>query len=187
MESTEKKLVNKALAGERDAFEEIVERYKHKLYQLAFRMLGNRMEAEDVAQEVFLRVYANLASYDHKHKFSTWIYRITTNLCIDRLRKRQHVFSLDQEAAGMEGLDMYSQIPSPQKTPEGEVMTLELQTEVQKAIDRLPPQYKSIMILRYLQDLSLQEISDVVELPVTTVKTRIHRGREALKKLLRHM
>lgn len=188
MEQIEWKLVKKIRQGDREAFEEIVELYKNKIYQLGYRMLGNRLEAEDITQEAFLRVYSNISRYDHNHKFSTWIFRIATNLCIDRLRKRKMVYSLDQEVTGAEGLDFYSQIPDQKlKNPEDEVITIELQQQVQQAIDRLPVQYKSIMILRYLQDLSLQEISDIVDLPVTTVKTRVHRGREALKKLLQHV
>lgn len=184
MKFIEKRLINQALAGDRRAFSELVELYQHKIFHMSYRMLGNRTEAEDVGQETFLRVYANLSRYDESHKFSTWIYRIATNLCIDRLRKRRATFSLDQEVAGTEGLDLYSQIPDKQKTPEAEVVTLELQREVQQAMDQLPVTYKTIMILRYIEDLSLQEISEIVSLPVTTIKTRIHRGREALKKLL---
>lgn len=184
MKSIEKRLINQAIAGERQAFSELVELYQHKIYQVSYRMMGNRSEAEDVGQETFLRVYANLARYDQSHKFSTWIYRIATNLCIDRLRKRRMTFSLDQEVAGTEGLDLYSQTPVQQKTPEAEVVTLEIQQEVQQAMDQLPVKYKTIMILRYIEDLSLREVSEIVSLPVTTIKTRIHRGREALKKLL---
>ncbi|WP_025028897.1 RNA polymerase sigma factor SigW [Caldalkalibacillus mannanilyticus] len=185
MDTLEQRLIKQALAGDRQAFEEIVELYKNKIFQVAYRMLGNRTEAEDIGQETFLRVYANLSRYDQTHKFSTWIYRIATNLCIDRLRKRQITYSLDQEVAATEGLDMYSQIADKAKGPEAEVMTIELQNEVQQAIDQLPIKYKSIMILRYIEDLSLQEISEIIDLPVTTIKTRIHRGREALKKLLK--
>jgi len=187
METLEQRLVKQALAGDRQAFAEIVELYKNKIFQVAYRMLGNRTEAEDISQETFLRVYANLARYDQNHKFSTWIYRIATNLCIDRLRKKQATFSLDQEINSGEGLDMYSQIADKNKGPEQEVMTLELQNEVQQAIDQLPIKYKSIMVLRYIEDLSLQEISEIIDLPVTTIKTRIHRGREALKKLLKNV
>jgi RNA polymerase sigma-70 factor (ECF subfamily) len=184
MDGLEQRLIKQAISGDRQAFSEIVELYKNKIYQVAFRMLGNRSEAEDIGQETFLRVYANLARYDQEHKFSTWIYRIATNLCIDQLRKRQFVYSLDQEIAATDGLDMYSQIADEGKGPEAEAVTLEVQLEVQQALNQLPAKYKSIMVLRYIEDLSLQEISEIVDLPVTTIKTRIHRGREALKNLL---
>ncbi len=187
MEFVEKRLTERAKRGDRDAFAELVEIYKDKIYQLAFRMVGNRQEAEDIAQETFLRVYANLHTYDESYKFSTWIYRIATNLCIDRGRKKRPDFSLDEEVEGNEGLDWYSRLPSKEQTPEEQVVTQELQDTVQEAISKLSPKYRSIIILRYIEDLSLQEISDVLKLPVTTIKTRIHRGREALRGKLRFM
>lgn len=183
----EKRLIKQAKRGDREAFAEIVELYKDKIFQLAYRMTGNRQEAEDIAQETFLRVYANINQYNEGYKFSTWIYRIATNLCIDRARKKKPDFSLDEKAAGTEGLDWYSRLSSPDKTPEETVVTQELQNHVQDAITQLSPKYRSIMILRYIEDLSLQEISELLKLPITTIKTRIHRGREALRGKLKFM
>lgn len=160
--------------------------YKDKLYHLGYRMTGNRQEAEDVVQETFLRVYKNLDRYDESQKFSTWIYRIATNLCIDRLRKRKAVYSLDAESSDHEGLDGYAMLPSDGKTPESELLLSETQRLIHDAIATLPVKYKSVMILRYLQELSLQEISDVLDMPVTTIKTRVHRGREFLRRKLEH-
>ncbi|MGC5325170.1 RNA polymerase sigma factor SigW [Brevibacillus sp. SYSU BS000544] len=187
MEFVEKRLVERAKRGERDAFAELIEIYKDKIFQLAYRMVGNRQEAEDIAQETFLRVYANLHMYDSSYKFSTWIYRIATNLCIDRGRKKKPDFSLDEEADGSTGLDWHSRLSSKEKSPEEKIVTKEVQETVQDALSELAPKYRSIMILRYIEDLSLQEISDVLKLPVTTIKTRIHRGREALRGKLRFM
>src|SRR5690348_2558056 len=144
-------------------------------------MLNNRHEAEDIVQETFLRVYRNLDRYDDTMKFSTWIYRIATNLCIDRLRKRKPVYSLDAESNDHEGLDGYAMIPSDNRTPESELLLSDTQRIIHQAIDTLPPKYKSVMVLRYLQELSLQEIGEVLDMPVTTVKTRVHRGREFLR------
>jgi len=158
--------------------------YKDKIYHLGYRMLGNSGEAEDVVQDTFLRVYTNLDRYDENQKFSTWIYRIATNLCIDRLRKRKPNYSLDAEMPDGEGADWYSMLPSDQDTPEEETVLSETQHQIRKAIDTLPEKYKSVVILRYLHDLSLQEIGDVLKMPVTTVKTRVHRGREFLRKKL---
>ncbi|WP_130615108.1 RNA polymerase sigma factor SigW [Cohnella abietis] len=186
MKPLETRLVRLALRGDQRSFAEIVEMYKDKLYHLAYRMTGNRQEAEDVVQEAFLRVYKNLDRYDENQKFSTWIYRITTNLCIDRLRKRKAIYSLDAESSDHEGLDGYAMLPSDDRTPETEMLQSETQKIIHEAIATLPVKYKSVMILRYLQDLSLQEISEVLELPVTTVKTRVHRGREFLRKKLEH-
>lgn len=186
MDLIETKIVKRAQKGDRLAFAELVELYKDKLYNLGYRMLGNPQEAEDVAQEAFLRAYANLAKYNPSHKFSTWIYRIATNLCIDRMRKKKPDYSLDAELDGDLGGDMYSRLPSQEFTPEQHLVRTETQEEVQEAIESLPENYRAAVILKYLHDMSLQEIADVLEVPVSTVKTRIHRGREALRTGLRH-
>ncbi|CAH0122662.1 RNA polymerase sigma factor FliA [Paenibacillus sp. CECT 9249] len=184
VETLETRLALLARKGDQRAFAEIVDLFKDKIFHLAYRMLNNRHEAEDVVQDTFLRVFKNLDRYDEHQKFSTWIYRIGTNLCIDRLRKRKPTYSLDAEMNDQEGIDGYSMIPSDDVTPESELIVSETQQLIRDAIDTLPAKYKSVMILRYLQDLSLQEISDVLDMPVTTIKTRVHRGREFLRKRL---
>ncbi|MDO7908745.1 RNA polymerase sigma factor SigW [Paenibacillus sp. JX-17] len=184
MDNLESRLVKLVLKGDQRAFAELVELYKDKIFHLAYRMLNNRHEAEDMVQETFLRVYRNLEKYDHTQKFSTWIYRIGTNLCIDRLRRRKPTYSLDAEMNDQEGMDGYSLLPSDDRTPETEALLSETQGTIRDAMESLPDKYKTIMILRYLQDLSLQEISDVLDMPVTTIKTRVHRGREFLRKKL---
>jgi len=180
----ETRLARLARKGDHRAFAELVELYKDKLYHLARRMLSQRQEAEDIVQETFLRVYNHLDRYDENQKFSTWIYRIATNLCIDRLRRRRQVYSLDAESSEHEGLDGYAMLPSDDRTPESELLLSETQRILHDAIETLPAKYKSVIVLRYLQDLSLQEISEVLDMPVTTVKTRVHRGREFLRKKL---
>ncbi|WEK53765.1 MAG: RNA polymerase sigma factor SigW [Candidatus Cohnella colombiensis] len=182
----ETRLARLARKGDQRAFAELVDIYTDKLFHLGYRMTGNRQEAEDVVQETFLRVYKNLDRYDENQKLSTWIYRIATNLCIDRLRKRRAIYSLDAESSDYDGLDGYSMLPSDNRTPESELILSETQRIVQEGIATLPAKYKSVMILRYLQDMSLQEISDVMDIPVTTVKTRVHRGREFIRKRLEH-
>lgn len=183
MHNFETRLAKLARTGDRGAFADLVELYQDKIYHLAYRMVGNRQEAEDIVQETFLRVFRSLDRYDEKQKFSTWIYRIGTNLAIDRLRKRKAVYSLDADVSDGEGTtDWYSMLKSEEPTPEGEVLLSETQRRIHEAIEALPKKYKSVVILKYLHDMSLQEISDVLELPVTTVKTRVHRGREFLRK-----
>ncbi|MBW5448205.1 RNA polymerase sigma factor SigW [Cohnella sp. CFH 77786] len=184
MKPLDTRLAKLARKGDQRAFAEIVSLYKDKLYHLAYRMTGNRQEAEDVVQDTFLRVFKNLERYDENQKFSTWIYRIATNQCIDRLRKRRNVYSLDAESSDHEGLDGYAMMPSDERTPESELIQSETQRLIHQAIETLPVKYKSVMVLRYLQDLSLQEISEVLDMPVTTIKTRVHRGREFLRKKL---
>jgi RNA polymerase sigma-70 factor, ECF subfamily len=181
----ETQLAKLARNGDRGAFAELVDLYKDKIYHLAYRMLNNKHEAEDAVQETFLRVYTNLHRYDENQKFSTWIFRIGTNHCIDRLRKRKHTaYSLDAEMPENEGNDFYSMLPSSEETPENQIIISETQQQIHKAIESLPEKYKSVVILKYLHDMSLQEISEVLDMPVTTVKTRVHRGREFLRKKL---
>jgi len=180
----EARLVRLALKGDQGAFAQLVDLYQDKLFHMSYRMLNNRHEAEDVVQDTFLRVYRNLERYNETMKFSTWIYRIATNLCIDRLRRRKPGFSLDAETEGHDGLDGYSMLPGDDRTPESETILSETKEIVRRAIDTLPAKYKSVMVLRYLEDMSLQEVGDVLDMPVTTVKTRVHRGREFLRKKL---
>jgi RNA polymerase sigma-70 factor, ECF subfamily len=187
METVVKKRIKQVLKGDRNAFGEIVELYKDKVFQLSFRMLGNRHEAEDIAQEAFIRAYVNIQSFNMNLKFSTWLYRIATNLCIDRLRKKKPDYYLDAEVAGTEGFTMYSHIPSDASLPEEDVESLELQESIQKEISKLPDKYRSVIVLKYIEEMSLNEISEILDIPLGTVKTRIHRGREALRKQLRHV
>lgn len=184
MNQLDTRLAKLARGGDRAAFAELVELYKEKIYHLAYRMLQNRHEAEEIVQETFLRVYTNLDRYDEEQKFSTWIYRIGTNLCIDRLRKRKVNYSLDAEMGDGEGTDWYSTLPSREETPDQQVLLSETQSQIRQSIETLPEKYRAVVILRYLQDLSLQEISEVLSMPVTTIKTRLHRGREFLRKKL---
>ncbi|OEH92611.1 RNA polymerase sigma factor SigW [Bacillus solimangrovi] len=185
MESIVKKRIEQVKKGDQDAFAEIVELYKDKVYQLCYRMLGNAHEAEDIAQEAFIRAYVNINSYDTNRKFSTWLFRIATNLSIDRIRKKKPDYFLDQEIAGSEGLTLYSQIADKGPLPEEDVESLELQEWIQNEISALPPKYRAAIVLKYIEELSLKEISQVLDLPINTVKTRIHRGREALRKRLK--
>ncbi len=186
VEHFDARLVKLARKGDQIAFAELVDLYKDRLFHLGYRMLSNRHEAEDVVQETFLRVYKNWSRYDEKQKFSTWIYRIATNLCIDRLRKRKPNYYLDAEMNDQEGMDGYTLIPGDERTPETEYLLSETQQTIHRAIEGLPAKYRSVIVLRYLQEMSLQEISDVLDMPVTTVKTRVHRGREFLRKKLEH-
>lgn len=182
MDDLVNKRVNEVLKGHQDAFEEIVTLFQHRLYQVCYRMLGNAQEAEDIAQEAFVRAYTNIHTYDQNRKFSTWLFRIATNLCIDRIRKKKPDYYLDAEVPGTEGLNMYSQIASPDELPEEQVEKMEMQERIHYEIGRLPDKYRSVIILRYIEELPLQEIGDILKLPLGTVKTRVHRGREALRK-----
>lgn len=187
MDALINKRIKEVLKGDQNAFAEIVELFQDKLYRICYRMLGNQHEAEDIAQEAFVRAFINIHTFDTNRKFSTWLYRIGTNLCIDRIRKKKPDYYLDAEVAGTEGLNMYSQIASKDELPEQEVLKMEMQDRVQYEISRLPDKYRAVIVLKYMEDLPLQEISEILEMPLGTVKTRIHRGREALRKQLSNM
>jgi len=187
MDEFVKSRIKQVRKGDQNAFGEIVELYKDKVFQLCFRMLGNSHEAEDISQEAFIRAYINIERYNIDRKFSTWLYRIATNLCIDRIRKKKPDYYLDAEVAGTEGLTLYSQIPASQLAPDEEVSKIELQEIIQNEILKLPEKYRTVIVLKYIEELPLTEISKILDLPIGTVKTRIHRGREALRKQLRHI
>lgn len=187
MDEFVKSRIKQVRKGDQNAFGEIVELYKDKVFQLCFRMLGNSHEAEDISQEAFMRAYINIERYNIDRKFSTWLYRIATNLCIDRIRKKKPDYYLDAEVAGTEGLTLYSQIPASQLAPDEEVSKIELQEIIQNEILKLPEKYRAVIVLKYIEELPLLEISKILDLPIGTIKTRIHRGREALRKQLRHI
>ncbi|MCY9185351.1 RNA polymerase sigma factor SigW [Bacillus halotolerans] len=187
MEMMIKKRIKQVKKGDQNAFADIVDIYKDKIYQLCYRMLGNVHEAEDITQEAFIRAYVNIDSFDINRKFSTWLYRIATNLTIDRIRKKKPDYYLDAEVAGTEGLTMYSQIAADGVLPEDAVVSLELSHTIQQKILKLPDKYRTVIVLKYIDELSLIEIGEILNIPVGTVKTRIHRGREALRKQLRDL
>lgn len=187
METIVKRVIREVKKGDEQAFAELVDLYKDKVYQVAYRMVGNAHEAQDISQEAFLRAYTNIERFDIERKFSTWIFRIATNVAIDRLRKKKPDFYLQEEVRGADGLTFESQLAANEELPEDQVVTLELQEWVQAEINQLPPKYRTAIILKYIEDLSLKEISDILDMPVSTVKTRIHRGREALRKRMRKL
>uniref|UniRef100_UPI00371D4545 RNA polymerase sigma factor SigW n=1 Tax=Micromonospora chersina TaxID=47854 RepID=UPI00371D4545 len=176
MENLIKKRIKQVKKGDQNAFAEIVDLYKDKIYQLCYRMLGNVHEAEDIAQEAFIRAYVNIDSFDINRKFSTWLYRIATNLTIDRIRKKKPDYYLDAEVAGAEGLTMYSQIAADGVLPEDAVLSLELSDTIQKKILKLPDKYRTVIVLKYIDEPSLIEIGEILNIPVGTVKPRRPRG-----------
>lgn len=175
--SDEDALIKRSIEGDHAAFAQLVERYAGAVFNLAYRMLGNAQEAEDASQEIFLKVYANLARFDRERKFSTWLLSIGSNYCIDRLRRRRFAWlTLD---------DTVLTIPNPGKGPEHSAIEREEHDAVQRALLRLPPAYREVAVLRYWHDLSYEEIVQALGLPESTIKTRLHRARRMLADALR--
>lgn len=176
-QADEASLIDHAVDGNRDAFSQLMHRYAGAVYSLAYRMLGNAQDAEDASQEIFLRAYSHLARFDQSRRFSTWLLSITSNYCIDRLRrKRFHWLTLD---------DVAFSVPSTQHGPERNVELQEQRRSVQDALQKLPESYRLVTILRYWHDLSYQEIAETTGLTESTIKTRLHRARHMMAELLR--
>ena len=169
-------LISRARDGDQAAFQQLVERYQGAVYNLAYRMLGDPGDAEDAAQEIFVRIYRQLGRYDPARKFSTWTLAIATNFCIDQLRRRR------MQLVPLENIIPWAR--SRESGPEGEAITQEERDEVQRLITRLPEKYRAPLVLRYFDELSCAEIAEVLGMPEGTVKTQIHRARKALGKLL---
>ena len=168
--------ITQSLDGDRAAFAQLMHRYAGAVYNLAYRMLGSAEDAEDASQEIFLRAYTRLASFDRTRRFSTWLLSIGSNYCIDRLRRRRFAWLTLDDAA-------YA-LPSAEPGPERSALTSEQRATVQRALQRLPDNYRIVTVLRYWNDLSYEEIAKVTGLPESTIKTRLHRARHMLAEAL---
>jgi RNA polymerase sigma-70 factor (ECF subfamily) len=167
--------IARALAGDQQAFGALVELHQHAVYNLSYRMLGERGEAEDAAQETFLRAYANLKRYDTARPFRTWLLSIASNHCIDRLRKRRLTWlSLE------EPLPPHPALSSSEVEPEDAALVSERDASIQKMLAELPPDYRVAVVLRYWYDLSYTEIADVLKTTESAVKSRLFRARQSL-------
>lgn len=156
------------------AFEELVYRYQERLYNLAYRLTGEREEAQDLTQEALVRAYTGLKTFRRGERFSPWVYKITVNLCISHLRRRKPRVQLDDDAPIVDG----------SLSPEQALEKKEIRDTVQRAILTLPEQYRAVILLRHQQDLPYADIANALGLPIGTVKTHLFRAREMLHKLL---
>lgn len=180
-------LVQRFQEGDMRAFEEIVRRYGNRLYNMACRMMGDRGDAEDITQEVFIRAYHSLSRFQRKSRLYTWLYRIAVNLCLDRLRKwatRVHEVSLDAPVAvGETEVIRAIQVSTP--TPEDEVERKELKGIIEGAINELSPKHRAVVVLHDIQCLKYEEIASVLGCSIGTVKSRLFYARCELKDKLR--
>ena len=175
-------LIRRAAAQDAAAFEQLMLLHQKPVYNICYRMAGNAEDALDLSQEVFLKAYRNIGNFDERSQFSTWIYRITANTCIDEMRKRKgrQSFSLEEELEGEEG-SMQRQVADAGETPEESMLREEQKSEVLQALESLSPEHKVAVILRDIKGLSYEEIAEILELTLGTVKSRISRGRNQLK------
>lgn len=178
---TDQDLVQQTLSGNLRAFEKIVERYQHKIFGVIFRLVKNKADAEDIAQEAFLRCYQNLDKYDQERPFAPWIYRIATNLALSSLRKRQRRQFLPWEYFSFQ---FASREDSGATDPETSLENIEREQEMASYLKKLKPQDQLAITLRYYEELNFDEIAYIMETTRNNVEVRLSRARKRLRKII---
>jgi RNA polymerase sigma-70 factor (ECF subfamily) len=178
---TDEQLIGEALAGDRDAFGALVLRHQRGLVNFLYRLVGSRDGATDLAQEVFLKVFVSLDSFDPRYRFTTWLYRIASNAAIDLLRKKQPRTLSLSDPAGDDDATPPPSIAGTEPTPHDMLRLRELETRLDAAIAELPPGYRQLILLRHRRHCRYDEIARITRLPLGTVKNRIFRAREILR------
>ena len=179
IEASDEELIARFQQGDNYAFDLLVKRYKDPLLNFIYRFIGEKNEAEDIVQETFLRLFKNKHYYKEIAKFSTWIYTIAGNLAKTELRKRKRrkLFSISHYLSTEKDYD----IPDETTSPESDTNTLITDKIIQRAIDKLSPKFKQVIILRDIQGFSYEEIAEIVGIPLGTVKSRVNRARLKLQ------
>ncbi len=177
---SEQDWVWRARAGDEAAFTQLVEAYQTPIYNLCYRMLGEAGEAEDAAQETFLRAYAQLGSYDTARSFKTWLFSIANHHCIDRLRKRRLTWlSIDDD-----NLPPHPALQEQEPGPEDALVRRQQSQMLQGLLAKLPPEDRAVIVMRYWYDLSYDEIAEATRTTVSAVKSRLHRARGSMGQML---
>lgn len=181
----ENKLVNKAVKGDNSAFEALMEKHMGIIYNIALRMTANQDDAEDMTQEIMIKIFRSLGSFKGNSKFSTWIYRVAVNTCLDELKKKKNKkhLSLDAEISGDDGenqIEIKDDSPSPEKLAEQN----ELRDLVAAAVKLLSDEHRAVIVLRDIRGMSYSEIAGILGCSDGTVKSRISRARAQLKMIL---
>lgn len=180
----DKQIIEQVLAGDNDAFGALVERYQNRVYNLALRMCGNRDDAFDLSQEAFFRAWRSLEGFQFESAFSTWLFRLTANVCLDwlRARKRRPTVSLTTVDDEEETVEL--ELPDPAKGPEALLLAAEDRAALARAMNQLPVEYRQILTMRAINDLSYTEIAEILQIKEGTVKSRLSRARLALRNKL---
>lgn len=185
-EKSDSQLVTLALKNQ-DYFEHLVDRYEKKLSRYVRRLTGLDTESiEDILQEAFIKIYINLNDYDEKYSFSSWAYRITHNEAINYLRKNKKVITVPLETEDEENANLIEVLKSEIDVAE-EIAQKDIIERIRKAISLLPDKYREVLILRYMEDMNYEEISDVLRMPMGTVATTINRAKEKFKQIAEKM
>jgi RNA polymerase sigma-70 factor (ECF subfamily) len=182
------KLVKRAVEQhDQAAYTELLDRYKESVFYLLMKMVNNRDDAEDLTIEAFGKAFKNIEQYTPNFAFSTWLFRIATNNCIDFIRKKRMVtVSLDKTFAGDDGGEMTMDVRSNTLDPEENLIRKQKNVLMQSLVTKLKPRYRTLVELRYFQELSYEEIAERLDLPIGTVKAQLFRSREFLYNILRN-
>lgn len=185
---TDQEVVRKARGGQEAAYRELLHRYQGPVFSLVYRMVRDRALAEDLAQETFVKALNALDTYRPEFKFSSWLFKIANNVAIDHLRRRQlETLSLDGGPNALTPREMDETRPvvsDRSETPLEEVEARELGAAIEQAIGKLRPEYRACIILRHIEDRPYEDIAEILDLPLGTVKTYLHRARAELKEIL---
>ena len=178
------KIIESCLLGNKQIFSRLIDNYKNMVYNLAYRMSNNPHEAEDISQEAFLRAYQSLAHFNPSYKFSTWLYQITLNIIRDKYKKKEIDYVSLDTPIETDDSEFFPQPADLTNNPEQIITQKDDLRAIQQAIYSLPLKYREVIVLRHLQDLSYIEIANILKLPQGTVKVRLYRAREQLRKIL---
>ncbi len=180
-------LIDRAQRGDEEAFTSLVRLYEAQVQAVCLKMVHNTETARDLAQETFVKAFSALASFDRSFTFSTWLYKIARNTCIDHFRRQKlETYSLDAPMRTREG-QIERDFPSPINTPERFLILKERGRLIEEAIESLPDKYREVIGLRHKQELPYEEIANILGVPLGTVKARLFRARELLKKRLKSL
>jgi RNA polymerase sigma-70 factor (ECF subfamily) len=174
MRTQEHTWVQAALKGDRLAFMRLVEVYQRPVYNLCYRMLGDSAEAEDAAQETFIRAYTKLNTYQSDRKFSSWLFSIASHYCIDRIRQRRY------QVVSWDDLPPWHSLAADEPEPEEATLAREARDRLHALLESLPPDYRAAIILRYWQDMPYEEIADSLNTSVSAIKSRLFRARQMM-------
>jgi RNA polymerase sigma-70 factor (ECF subfamily) len=166
--------IARARAGDQEAFNNLVWMYQTAVYNLAYRMMGEHMEAEDAAQETFVRAYMRLSTYDPQRKFASWLLAIASHYCIDRLRRRRLTW------VSLDDLPPWGQPAAGGNQPEATALQREMRDELHELLGKLSPDYRAVVILYYWYDLSYREIAEVLNMTESAIKSRLFRARRMM-------
>jgi RNA polymerase sigma factor (sigma-70 family) len=178
-------MIREALSGSQDAFAKLMRKYYDSIYSLIFRMIQDKAEIDDLTQEVFIKAFTALRSFNDDYAFSTWLYKIASNNCIDHIRKRKlKTYSIDKPVES-EDSDYAYELSDSTYEPDRRLMEEQQRRLIQDAIDSLPAKYRTVIVMRHNEEKSYEEIARILKLPIGTVKAHIFRAREMLNKALK--